>query len=295
MADETRISSANIMFCLDTTSSMTFAINAIQQTLNKLAEIYLTSRIEIKVGLVEFRDRVHAAEQGNVERDPSGYPTLRMISFGDQGSFTDNVISFQTQINSLIASGGGPAPESSFDALAFAARESTWDLGSTKIIIHITDDRPRIPDYDIASVHELKDILSDAGIQQLFIVAPDKSLNYFENLSTIEYSEGVFALTGFFELSMNPSVENLVTLLERVAQTSSDSILESENDDDLYIDDDDDDGWFGDDEESPVVEKIIESDSENPFDDDDVEKDTDSSTLGSLLDEGSDSEGLFDD
>ena len=184
-AGETRITSANVMFCLDTTGSMGFAIEAVKEAIVKVAEIYITARIDMTVGLIEFRDRVHSSESGDHEWD-GGYPTLRMIDYGDQGSFTDNINSFGNEVEQLSAQGGGPHPESSFDAMAHAARESSWKEGSTKVIIHITDASPRSPDYEISNIQQLRDILSDSGIEQIFVVAPMNVLDDFERvLSTL--------------------------------------------------------------------------------------------------------------
>ncbi len=286
----TRITSANVMFCLDTTGSMEFAISAVKEAIRKVAEIYITARIDMTVGLIEFRDRVHSSENGDHEWD-GGFSTLRMIDFGSQGCFTDNINSFGNEVDQLSAAGGGPQPESSFDAMAFAAEESPWKQGSTKVIIHITDADPRSPDYRISNIQQLRGVMSDSGIEQIFVVAPLNVLDHFEHLTQVERSEGHFALVSFHELSSNPTVEDLVEKLEVIAQTSSDSISESDTGDD-----------------------DVDPDSENPFDDDeDIEPVTYDSDLEysgredeafeepvsrekDLLDtEDSDSDGLFDD
>ena len=48
----------------------------------------------------------------------------------------------------VSSSGGGPHPESSFDALALAAR-SNWREEANRIIIHITDAPPHQPDVKL--------------------------------------------------------------------------------------------------------------------------------------------------
>jgi hypothetical protein len=296
-----RITSANVMFCLDTTGSMAFAINAVKEAIIKVAEIYMTARIDMRVGLIEFRDRVHANESGDHRWD-GGYHTLRMIDFGDQGSFTDNINSFGNEVEQLSAQGGGPHPESSFDAMAHAARESSWKEGSTKVIIHITDAAPRIPDYEISNIQQLRGIMSDSGIEQIFVVAPMNVLDDFEHLGMVERYEGHFALVSYHELDSNPTVEGLVEVLEVIAQTSSDSITESDGGDDDV--DSDSENPF-DEEEEAIADgddegaEPSEADSEESaeYDPSEDEAIADGGLEGSIRDSAkySDSDGLFDD
>ena len=62
---------ADIVFTLDTTGSMGFAIEAMKRTITQLADIYLEARIDTRLGVIQFRDRVNFGETD------SGNPTLR--------------------------------------------------------------------------------------------------------------------------------------------------------------------------------------------------------------------------
>ena len=296
-----RITSANVMFCLDTTGSMTFAINAVKEAIARVTEIYVSARIDIRVGLIEFRDRIHAYEHGNPDFD--GYhETLRMIDFEGQGNFTDNPERFRGEVSELIADGGGPTPESSFDAMAHAARESSWTEGSTKVIILITDAPPRIPDYEISNIDELVEVMSSSAIDQIFIVTPMNYHEAWDEMARVEVRSGEWAFVSWHELEANPTTERLVEELEIIAQTSSDSISESENNE---TEEDDD----GSESENPFERDDGGSESENPFErDDDVapegedEDATYSDSETPIRDsaeysdsDGSDSDGLFDD
>ena len=50
---------ADIVFTLDTTASMGFAIDAMKRTITQLADIYLEARIDTRLSVIQFRDRVN--------------------------------------------------------------------------------------------------------------------------------------------------------------------------------------------------------------------------------------------
>ena len=150
---------ADIVFTLDTTGSMGFAIEAMKRTITQLADIYLEARIDTRLGIIQFRDRVNFGESD------SGNPTLQRESFVN--GFTSDPKEFRDAVSWYRAAGGGPTPESSFDALALASR-SEWRDEANRIIIHITDAIPHLPDREINNVKSLVDMLSEVNIDQSY-------------------------------------------------------------------------------------------------------------------------------
>lgn len=122
---------ADIMFVFDCTASMGGEIRAMQNAIIDFASTVITEGLNIRMGLIEFRDRNIGEEQ-----------TLHKFS---DGIFTKKVKEFQAATDKLKASGGGPEPESSPDALMFALDQKFRDCPN-KTIVLITDASPRIPD-----------------------------------------------------------------------------------------------------------------------------------------------------
>jgi len=216
---------ADVVFVLDTTGSMGVAIEGVKQAISEVAEIYLGSRIHIRLGLIQFRDRTLGA--GNTDPQ-SSLPMLERISFSE-GDFTTNLDDFRMAVSRLVADGGGPEPESSFDALAEACR-SSWQEGSAKVLIHITDASPRIPDREMKSADDLVAVLTENQIDQLHTV----------NGGDEEYHQLALARRGpeigpirLFVYGITSDVSSLVDELREIATVSSDSI-ESEEPDTVY-------------------------------------------------------------
>jgi len=259
---------ADIVFTLDTTGSMDFAIEAMKRTITQLADIYLEARIDTRLGIIQFRDRVNFGESD------SGNPTLQRESFGGVG-FTSDPKEFRDAVSWYTAAGGGPTPESSFDALALASR-SEWRDETNRIIIHITDAMPHLPDREVRNVESLIDMLSEAYIDQLHFIVPESDMDQFESLTEVK-SDGItgdrFAICSW--TSIEDDVEDIIEKLRKIAKTSSGSVVDKaeliSRDDFIDSDleenpydaadkgssDDDDDDDLGDDKLGSV----------NPFDD----------------------------
>jgi len=213
---------ADVIFVLDTTGSMQFAIEALKAAIGEVAEIFLESRIHIRLGLMEFRDRT--LDTGNT--DPQcGLPMLERSRFAE-GSFTSDLNEFRNAVSSLKADGGGPTPESSFDALAEACR-SSWQEGSTRVLIHITDAPPRIPDREMKSGDDLVAVLSENQIDQLHTV----------NRGDEEYHQLALARRGpesgpirMYVYQITDDASSLVEELREIATVSSDSIDSEDSD-----------------------------------------------------------------
>tara|TARA_B100000683_G_scaffold277326_2_gene335199 strand:+ start:514 stop:1299 length:786 start_codon:yes stop_codon:yes gene_type:complete len=210
---------ADIVFTLDTTGSMSFAIDAMKDTITQLADVYLEARIDTRLGVIQFRDRVNFGESD------SGNPTLQRESFGGSG-FTSDPKDFRDAVSWYRAAGGGPNPESSFDALALASR-SEWRDEANRIIIHITDAPPHLPDREIRNVEALIDMLSDAYVDQLHFIVPESSMDSFESLTEVK-SDGStgdrYAICSWTNIEADR--EDIIEKLRKIAKTSSGSVYD---------------------------------------------------------------------
>ena len=146
---------ADIMFVFDCTGSMGGEIRAMQDAIIDFANIVITEGLNIRLGLIEFRDRTIGEE-----------PVLH--SFSD-GVFTKKIKEFQSTTDKLKATGGGPEPESSADALMLALDQPFRDCPN-KTIVLITDAPPRIPDKETKSYEEVIEKLKEKDINQLYVV-----------------------------------------------------------------------------------------------------------------------------
>ena len=146
---------ADIMFVLDCTGSMGGEISAIKDTIVAFADTIKSDGVRARVGLIEFRDRFYD-EEANV------------LKFDGQ-VFTDNPTLFRTAVNSLVATGGGDAPESSLDAVLLATRQP-FRTDASKVIVLVTDAPPHIPDIEAQSIEQVTTAIQSVGIDQFYIV-----------------------------------------------------------------------------------------------------------------------------
>lgn len=210
---------ADIVFTLDTTASMGFAIDAMKRTITQLADIYLEARIDTRLSVIQFRDRVNFGDSED------GNPTRQRVLF-DGNEFTSDAHKFRDGVAFLRALGGGPEPESSFDALALASR-SEWRDEANRIIIHITDAPPQRPDREIGTIGQLVDLLSDAMIDQLHFIVPSTAMDDFEQLAETKNdgSDGSNFATVTWT-SITDDTEDIVEKLRKIAKTSSGSVFD---------------------------------------------------------------------
>jgi len=210
---------ADIVFTLDTTGSMGFAIEAMKRTITQLADIYLEARIDTRLGIIQFRDRVNFGDTD------SGNPTRQREMF-DGNEFTSNPRQFRERVEWFRAVGGGPHPESSFDALALAAR-SNWREEANRIIIHITDAPPHQPDVEIGTIGELVSILSDSMIDQLHFIVSETDMDSFSQLSeTKNDGEDGNNFSTVTWTNISSDIEDIIEKLRKIAKTSSGNVFD---------------------------------------------------------------------
>ena len=108
---------ADIMFVLDCTGSMQGEIDGIKETIMEFADTIEKDGVRVRVGLIEFRDRLINEEH-------------QVLKFNGE-VFTNNPILFRQKVAKMKAYGGGDAPESSLDAVMLALAQP-FDLESNK-------------------------------------------------------------------------------------------------------------------------------------------------------------------
>lgn len=163
----------DIFFAIDCTGSMAGEIEGVKQSVIAFSEIIQDDGINIRMGLIEYRDRLNREE-----------PILH--SFTD-GTYTTDVPQFREKVGNLRASGGGPEPESTFDAILLAMK-SIQEISRTNALVIITDAPPRIPDQECKSVDHLIVEIKEMRLDQLYIMYPlghKKCQVYEEVLDTI--------------------------------------------------------------------------------------------------------------
>jgi Ca-activated chloride channel family protein len=192
----------DVMFVLDVTGSMQYAIDGVRDGIIEFARGLEESKLDARVGLLAFRDRLETdarfpalmrrampkgraparsgRKRGGVV--PKTAPTPP--TGGGSGEepfllevagevFTEDYAEFGREVGrKLRADGGGDTPESSLDALAVAAGQE-FRKEATRVLILITDAPPKIPDKEMQSVDEVADILKKNEIDQLHLVIND--------------------------------------------------------------------------------------------------------------------------
>ena len=148
---------ADIMFILDCTESMAGELDAIRDTMISFVEMLQHDGLGIRVGLIEFRDRLVDEEH-------------RALQF-DGKPFTSDPVAFRHEALALQAVGGGDAPESSLDAVLLALRQP-FAPRAQKILVLVTDAPPHVPDREARSVEQVVAAVRAAMISQFYLVIP---------------------------------------------------------------------------------------------------------------------------
>jgi len=179
----------DIMFVLDVTGSMGWAIDGVRDGIIKFAAELERRNLDVRVGLTGFRDHLAVLKStakgtsssrrnrgasslgrpGVVDtRKPLDLAPLPLIIGGEV--FTKDYRAFAREVGeNLSASGGGDGPESSLDALALASSHP-FRQNAGRVLILITDAPPHIPDLQVPTIKQELVILRKARIDQLHLV-----------------------------------------------------------------------------------------------------------------------------
>ena len=168
----------DVLFVLDATGSMQAQIDGVQHGIVDFARQLSQRGLDENVGLVAFRD----------ERFDGPADVLQFAN----GPFTSDYDEFSRKVGTVRARGGGDDPESSFDAIRVAAAQPFRD-GATRVLLLITDARPRIPDKATASADDVAGSLLKANISQFHLVINRRDDRYYTPLQA-EHPGEVFDL-----------------------------------------------------------------------------------------------------
>lgn len=133
---------ADIVFVMDSSGSMQFAIDALKNTITSFVNELESREINARLGLVDFKDYPHETygECGGVNDWPS-----QVYQFSGE-DFTSDASAYITKLEDYVnATGGGDAPESHLTAIQEASNLAFND-NARKYIIAISDRRPHAID-----------------------------------------------------------------------------------------------------------------------------------------------------
>ncbi|MCD4678200.1 MAG: VWA domain-containing protein, partial [Desulfobacula sp.] len=163
---------ADIMFVFDCTGSMMSEITAMKDAIFDFANSLITDGLNIRLGLIEFRDRLVNQEH-------------KLHLFSDE-VFTHNANLFMEAVGKLKAKGGGGnGGESSLDAIMLAL-EQPFRNNQNKTIVLITDDAPHIPDKSTDSLQTAINKMKRKAINQCYIVTMLKKTKCHKHLELLE-------------------------------------------------------------------------------------------------------------
>ena len=170
---------ADIVFVVDTTGSMSSAINNVVTNIAAFATL-LSKNYNVKVnyGMVEFKD---------LEDD--GADSTKILKNGSSNWFSDSQ-SFANVLKNINVNGGGDDPESDIDALE-TARRLDYRTTANKFIILITDASYKVGNnFGITSLEEEAQLLKNDGIITSVVTTADNAEIYESLYST---SNGIYA------------------------------------------------------------------------------------------------------
>lgn len=142
---------ADILFAIDTTGSMSGAINNVVANIDSFVDTLQTDySVKANFALIDYKDITCDEDTILVKNDSSAW-------------YSD-VASFKSKINSLVVTGGGDDPETPIDALAMA-QKLDFRQNANKFIILVTDaDYKTNNNYGIESMDEMTALLEESGI-----------------------------------------------------------------------------------------------------------------------------------
>ena len=193
---------ADIVFVIDTTGSMSSTINNVVTNVTSFATT-LSDNYNVKVNyaLIDFKD---------LEEDG---PNTTLVVKNGSSNWYSNVNDFVTKVNSLVAEGGGDAPECDIDALE-TARRLDFRKSANKFVILITDNSYKIANsYGIESMEKEISLLADSGIVTSVVTTSSYKSTY---QSLYETTRGIYA-----NISSSDFSSSLLQLAELIGETTA--------------------------------------------------------------------------
>lgn len=141
IGDGTR-AAADIAFVLDTTGSMSFAIDSVKDSIIAFADFLDDSGLDVRLGSITYGDAfdTYTVGSGNLGESLNGDAPPSFDSFARPSlTLTGDLGAFQAFIADQSARGGAGPAENGLGAVAFARQALDWRAGAQCIIIAITD------------------------------------------------------------------------------------------------------------------------------------------------------------
>ncbi|MCI0705690.1 MAG: VWA domain-containing protein, partial [Planctomycetia bacterium] len=165
----------DIVFVLDVTASMQWAIDDLKNGIGKFAKTLDESQIKFRLGLVTFQDLTIPGEKVEVVMFKNGEK---------EEPFTSLAMEFRDKTSRLKANGGGDIPESSTEALTEASK-LPFRENALKIILLITDAPPKVRDGTVEDkVQATAELLKKSKIDSVHIVVQRQDLDVYKPLMT---------------------------------------------------------------------------------------------------------------
>ncbi len=150
---ETLYSTADIVFIVDTTGSMSGYISTTKSSIQAFTQALNDDGLSVRYSLVEYRD---------ITCD--GNSSTKIHYDGVNPWYTD-VDKFKTKISNLTVDGGGDTPETVIDALAMAYYDLDYRPGASVFYIVVTDANYKTNNnYSVSSMSAMIDLLKSKNI-----------------------------------------------------------------------------------------------------------------------------------
>lgn len=164
------IAPVDVVFVLDVTASMQWALNDLKNGIGKFADALSKAQLNFRLGLVTFQDITYAGEK------------VEVIQF-EGAPFTSNAVIFRDKVGVLKAEGGGDIPESSLEGVVEAVK-LPFRQGASKMLLLITDAPPKVvPSSNTASaVKAVADMVKDKGIDSVNVVVDQLDKDTYQPL-----------------------------------------------------------------------------------------------------------------
>jgi len=142
----------DLAFVLDTTGSMSEEIDAVKQTIRMVAEKLSTDQTDVRIGLVEYKDR-------GDDVVTKAYP------------FSSDLAGFSRSVSGLAASGGGDLPEDMQKGVQEALEKLAWRTDAvSRMVVVIADAPPHLDYQDEKTFADSAKLAASKGIK-LFTVS----------------------------------------------------------------------------------------------------------------------------
>jgi len=218
---------ADVMFVLDVTGSMGFAIEGVEKGLEKVLKKMKDDDIDARVGLTVFRDTANTIKLGfkastndkeaGITSDPFTY------KFKDD-HFTSSSADFRKVLRSLRADGGGDLPENSLEGLKHAAVAPTRN-GVSRIMVLITDAEPHVGKDRDKRLAATREALLEHKYHHVYLMCHKDHQGIYQKIWCKD--KGHVVNGKWFDIGKDPKEQKAAFdgILEKVSEQASKDVL----------------------------------------------------------------------